>query len=116
MSNAVSSKVVGSIWNPFHHRTYVVIWTATVASNIGTWMYSAAAGWLMTELSVDPLMVSLVQVATSLPLLLFALPAGALADIVDKRHLLIFGESATSSYRWCSLHWFGSTSSPRSRY
>jgi len=71
-----------------------MIWTATVAANIGTWMYSAAAGWLMTELSVDPLMVSLVQVMTSLPMLLFALPAGALADIVDKRRLLIFGESA----------------------
>jgi MFS family permease len=72
----------------------VVIWTATVASNIGTWMYSAAAGWLMTELSVDPLMVSLVQVATSLPMFLFALPAGALADIVDQRRLLISGEIA----------------------
>jgi MFS family permease len=75
----------------------VVIWAATVAANIGTWMYSAAAGWLMTELSVNPLMVSLVQVATSLPLLLFALPAGALADIVDKRRLLIVGESAIPS-------------------
>jgi MFS family permease len=94
MSTAASSNAVVSVWSPFRHRTYVVIWAATVAANIGTWMYSAAAGWLMTELSVDPLMVSLVQVATSLPLLLFALPAGALADIVDKRHLLIVGESA----------------------
>ncbi len=94
MSHAVSSNAVSSAWSPFRHRTYVVIWASTVAANIGTWMYSSAAGWLMTELSVDPLMVSLVQVATSLPLLLFALPAGALADIVDKRHLLIFGEGA----------------------
>ena len=47
----------------------------------------AAAGWLMTELSTDPLMVSLVQVAASLPMFLFALPAGALADIIDKRRL-----------------------------
>ncbi len=60
-----------------------------MVSNIGGWMYSAAAAWLMTTLDSDPLMVSLVQVATALPLFLFALPAGALADIVDKRRLLI---------------------------
>ena len=66
MSNAISSKAGGAPWNPFRHRVYVVIWTATVAANIGTWMYSAAAGWLMTELSIDPLMVSLVKVSTSL--------------------------------------------------
>ena len=56
-------------------------------------MYSSAAGWLMTTLDADPLMVSLVQVATSLPMFLFALPAGALADIVDKRRLLLLAET-----------------------
>jgi MFS family permease len=59
-------------------------------------MYSAAAAWLMTSLSTNPLMVSLVQVATSLPMFLFALPAGALADIVDKRRFLIVVEAATA--------------------
>lgn len=58
-------------------------------SNIGGWMYSAAAAWLMTTLDPHPVMVSLVQVATSLPLFLFALPAGALADMIDKRRFLI---------------------------
>jgi len=52
-------------------------------------MYSAAAAWLMTELTSDPLLVSLVQVATSLPMFLFALVAGAMTDIVDKRRYLI---------------------------
>ncbi len=66
-----------------------MIWTATVVSNTGGWMYSAAAAWLMTSLDSDPLMVSLVQVAASLPLFLFALPAGALADMIDKRLFLI---------------------------
>ena len=94
MPNAVASKAAGSSWSPFRHRTFAVLWTATVFANIGTWMYSAAAGWLMTDLSTDPLMVSLVQVATSLPMFLFALPAGALADIIDKRRLLIVFESA----------------------
>lgn len=90
------SKSGHSPWGPFHHRTYAVIWTATVVANIGTWMYSAAAAWLMTNLTTHPLMVSLVQVATTLPMFLFALPAGALADIVDKRRFLIVVEVATA--------------------
>lgn len=77
---------------PLRHPPYAVLWTATVVTNIGWWMYTAAAGWLMTDLSVDPLMVSLVQVSSSLPMFLLALPAGALADIVDKRRLLILAE------------------------
>ena len=83
-----------SPWAPFRHRTYAVIWTATLVSNIGGWMYSAAASWLMTSLDPHPVMVSLVQVATSLPMVLFALPAGALADIIDKRRFLIAVEVA----------------------
>ena len=82
---------------PFGHRAFAVIWTATLVSNIGTWMYSSACGWLMTELNPSPLMVSLVQVATSLPLFLFAMPAGALTDSLDKRKLLAWGESAITA-------------------
>src|SRR5689334_17843250 len=85
-----------SPWAPFRHRTYAVIWTATVVANIGGWMYSAAAAWLMTELTTDPLLVSLVQVATSLPMFLFALPAGAMTDIVDKRRYLMGVEIAVT--------------------
>ena len=55
-------------------------------------MYSAASGWLMTSLKPDPIMVSMVQVATSLPMFLFALPAGALADIIDRRRFLVVVE------------------------
>jgi MFS family permease len=73
-----------------------VIWTASVVANIGTWMYTAASGWLMTSLAPDPLTVSLVQVAASLPIFLVAIPAGALADIVDRRWLLIAGEAANT--------------------
>jgi MFS family permease len=95
--------------SPFRHRTYAVIWTATVVANIGTWMYSAAAAWLMTELDPHPLMVSLVQVAASLPVFLFALPAGALADIVDRRRLLILAEGAITvlSGAFAALVWLG---------
>lgn len=81
-----------SPWIAFHHATFMVVWVTTVVANVGTWMYNAASGWLMTSLDADPLTVSLVQVATSLPMFLFALPAGALADIVDKRRFLIISE------------------------
>src|ERR1700730_10377896 len=86
-----------SPWSPFRHATFTVLWTATVIANIGTWMYNAAAGWMMTSLSADLLTVSLVHVATGLPVFLFALPAGALADIVDRRRLLIAVEGAITA-------------------
>ena len=87
----------GSAWSPFHHKAYAVLWIATVVSNIGTWMYNAASGWLMTGLDPDPFIVAMVQVATTLPMFLFALPAGALADIIDKRRFLIAVEVATTA-------------------
>ena len=83
-----------SPWAPFHHRPYAVIWTATLVANMGTWMYGSAAGWLMTTLTADPFMVSMVQVAATLPMFLFALPAGALADVIDARRLLVWVEGA----------------------
>jgi MFS family permease len=85
-----------AIWSPFRHKTYSIIWTATLASNIGGWMYSSASAWLMTTLTADPLKVSLVQMAASLPMFLFALPAGALADMIDRRRFLIGGELFTA--------------------
>ena len=65
------------------------LWIATIVSNVGTWMQDVGAGWLMTSLSSSPSMVALVEAADSIPLMLLALPAGALADIVDRRRLLI---------------------------
>ena len=83
------SDATRSAWTPFRDRAFTVLWIATVVSNVGVWMQNAAAGWLMTGLTADPFLVSLVQVATSVPMFLFALPAGALSDIVDRRRLLI---------------------------
>ena len=78
--------------SPFRHRAFVVIWTAVLISNTGIWMQSAAAGWLMTTLDPDPRIVAMVLVATALPMFLFALPAGALADLFDRRKLLLLTE------------------------
>jgi MFS family permease len=71
-----------------------VIWVATVISNVGGWMSAAASGWLMTSLDPDPFIVSMIQVATTLPMFLLTIPAGALVDIVDRRRFLILGEMA----------------------
>ncbi|WP_424970186.1 MFS transporter [Dinoroseobacter sp. S76] len=74
---------------PFGHRAFALLWTATLISNIGTWMHDVGAGWLMTTLNPSPSVVTLVQAATTLPVFLFALLAGALADRLDKRRMLI---------------------------
>lgn len=78
-----------SAFAPFRYRIFSVLWMATLLSNIGTWMFNVTSGWLMTMLSPSPFMVSLIQVATSLPVFLFALPAGALGDMFNRRTLLL---------------------------
>ena len=95
-TGATTGKAV-SFAAPFRHRAFAVIWTATLVSNIGGWMYSAASGWLMTSLNPDPLVVALVQAASNLPICLLAMPAGALADIFDKRKYLLVVESLTTA-------------------
>ncbi|WP_235726787.1 MFS transporter [Martelella mediterranea] len=78
-----------AVTNPLAVPIFRALWFATLVSNIGTWMSSVGAGWLMTSLAPDPLVVALVQVASTFPMFILALPAGALADIVDRRKLLI---------------------------
>jgi predicted MFS family arabinose efflux permease len=92
MDAAHATPLARSPWSPFRHTSFTIIWIATLVSNIGGWMYSSASAWLMSSLDPNPLMVSLVQVAATLPMMLFALPAGALADIIDKRRFLIGAE------------------------
>lgn len=65
------------------------VWLASLASNIGIWLGNVGTAWLMTELRPTPVMVTLVQAAASLPVFLFALPAGAVGDLVDRRRLLV---------------------------
>lgn len=93
-SSAAGTPATGAVsaWAPLGHSAFAVLWTATVVSNIGTWMHDVGASWLMTSLSPSPLLVALVQTATTLPIFLFALPAGALADVVDRRRLLLVGQ------------------------
>src|SRR5215471_1631793 len=76
-------------WTPLRHQMFREVWIAALASNVGTWMQTVGASWLMTTLSVSPLMVALVQTASSLPNFLVSLPAGAVADMVDRRRMLL---------------------------
>ncbi len=82
-----------SPWAPLRQPLFRSIWVAAVVSYIGTCMQNLGSGWLMTTLTLSPLMVSLVQVASSLPVFLVALPAGALADMLDRRRLLLVTQS-----------------------
>ena len=107
MSEPSSKQAPHSAFDAFQYRAFTVLWSATLLSNLGGWMYSAATAWLMTTLDPSPLAVSLVQVATNLPTFLFALLAGALADIVDQRRLLIVVEVSitVSSTAFAALVW-----------
>jgi len=82
-----------STFAPLRKALFRSLWLATIASNIGTWMQNVGAGWLMTSLSPSPTMVALVSAASNLPMFLLALPAGALADVMDRRRVLIFTQS-----------------------
>src|SRR5437899_11596734 len=78
-----------STWAPLSHPVFRALWIASLISNVRTWMQNVGAAWAMTSLSPSPLMVALVQSATSLPVFVVGLPAGAVADIVDRRRLLL---------------------------
>lgn len=78
-----------SAFEPLRHATFRLLWIATVIGNIGTWIRDVASGWAMTGLSTSPLLIALVQAMGSLPLFLIAVPAGALADLFDRRRLLL---------------------------
>jgi MFS family permease len=91
--SASSSANPGSVLSPFRYRAFAVMWTAILISNIGTWMQSAAASWLMAALDSEPRIVAMVQVMSALPMFLLGLPAGALADIFDRRRLLLTMET-----------------------
>lgn len=78
-----------SAWAPLREPLFRAMWIAAIVSYVGTWMQSVGAGWMMITLTPSPLMVGLVQAAVALPVFLVILPAGALADMVDRRRFLL---------------------------
>ncbi|TCV90049.1 MFS transporter [Sulfurirhabdus autotrophica] len=89
MNVPTRNSILSGPWAPLNHSVFRMLWIASIVSNIGSWMHEVGAGWLMTSLASSPLMVALVQAATTAPVFLLALPSGALADIVDRRRYLI---------------------------
>lgn len=104
-----------SAWSPLQFTMFRALWTAAVISNIGLWMQNVGAAWLMTSLTESPLPVALLQAAGSLPVFLVGLPAGAIADIVDRRRLLLLtqgwmllagmGLSWVTAVDWVNVEW-----------
>jgi predicted MFS family arabinose efflux permease len=82
----------GSTWAPLGIPVFRALWIAAFASNIGSWMHIVAASWLMTSLTTSAALVALLQTANSAPNFLLALPAGALADVLDRRRLVLFSQ------------------------
>ncbi|HXX28527.1 MAG TPA: MFS transporter [Terriglobales bacterium] len=89
VSRNLEPRAHASPWAPLGEPLFRSLWVAAVISYVGTWMQNVGAGWLMTQLTMSPLMVSLVQAASTMPVFLVMLPAGALADMVDRRRLLL---------------------------
>jgi predicted MFS family arabinose efflux permease len=81
--------IAGPAWLPLRNRTFRVLWLAVFASNVGLWMQTVGAQWLLVHRTQAAILVPLVQVADMVPDLLFGLVGGVLADIVDRRRLLI---------------------------
>ncbi|MGE5315189.1 MAG: MFS transporter [Acidobacteriota bacterium] len=90
MADTPSSQHPIPVWAPLKRPVFRDRLIASVISNTGAWMQDTAGTWLMTALTTSPLYIALMQTAASLPVLLFGLPAGAMADILDRRRLLLF--------------------------
>jgi len=73
---------------PLRQMTFAVIWIATVLGNTGSFIRDVSSSWLVLELGGGPAAVAMIQAAGSLPVFLLAIPAGVLADILDRRRFL----------------------------
>jgi MFS family permease len=79
-------------WAPLAEPLFQRVWFAAFVSDIGSWMHEVAGAWLMTSLTLSPLMIALMQTATYLPTMIIGLPAGAIADMADRRKIVLCGQ------------------------
>ncbi len=85
-----SPEPLQSPWAPLRRPVFRLLWTTWLTANICMWMNEVASAWLMTTLTTSPVMVALVQSASVFPVVLFGLPSGALADILNRRRWFMF--------------------------
>lgn len=83
----------GSTFSPFRYPIFRAIWIANLCSNLGAMVQSVAAAWLMTELTDSNQLIALVQASTTLPIMLFGLIAGAIADNFDRRRVMLAAQT-----------------------
>ena len=86
-----------STWAPLASPIYRALWVAQFVSNLGTWMQTVGAQWMLVGDPRAPVLVPLMQTATTLPVMLLALPSGVLADLVDRRRLLLATQGAMAA-------------------
>lgn len=96
MEGASEGPPDGGALRPLTVPAYRRMWLASVVSSLGTWMQLTVGPWLMQVMTGSPLLVGLVTTALFLPRLLFTLPAGALADVLDRRSLILVGQSLSA--------------------
>ncbi len=85
-------RVMPSLWRPLRLPVFRSLLVADIVSDVGAFMQSVGAAWMMVSLHAGPLYVALTQTASALPFFVLAMPAGAIGDIVDRRKLILFTE------------------------
>jgi len=91
---SISSRRTPAMFRSFGHRNFTLFWTGNFLSNIGTWMQNLALGWLILELTNSPFLLGLNGFLSQAPVVIFALPGGAIADRLDRRKLMISTQTA----------------------
>ena len=92
---------------PLQNKTFRAIWIASILSNFGGMIQAVGAGWMMTSLSDSANMVALVQASTTLPVMVFSLISGAIADGFDRRRIMLLAQFFMISASGASLYSLG---------
>ncbi|MEU7764688.1 MFS transporter [Nocardia sp. NPDC049190] len=96
--NAAAPTVSGSTWAPMRSSVYRALWVAQLVSNLGTWMQTVGAQWIVVDEPNAAALVAFVQTAITLPVMLLAIPSGVIADLVDRRRLLLGAQSTMAVF------------------
>jgi MFS family permease len=112
-SSQMQARPATSAFSPFRSHIFLAMWIASLLSNFGSLIQNVGATWLMTSLAPSADMVALVQVSAVLPIVLFSLPAGAAADVWDRRVIMLVAQGAmlVVSAALAILAWFGQVTS-----
>jgi MFS family permease len=102
--------VAGGTFAPFRYPAFRAIWIANLASNLGSMVQSVGAAWLMTDLTTSHSLIALVQASATVPIMLFGVFAGAIADNYDRRRVMLASQllmlvtsAALAATTWAGL-------------